>query len=260
MYMIGSMPLLTCLDSVNLSKIFLTASLQSEYHNLPTLGKYWLVALFCELINCSASEVPTDVDGLLSAFILRASRAIETGPYFEGYCGEHISEHPDVPQQLIGTSAFLGKRSPLNHGHGKHPDQCLVDDPLCEHAALDIGQPSTIRSLLSASAPHSSPRHSRRQTIPAQSTPICAMGTYTGPARTRIRRKRNVVPLQQSSSPAVAACGAEAGPSHSRTTGAISRDSDNTDPMPRAADLLTIPQVPELALFQRLLAGDGLHR
>jgi hypothetical protein len=31
------------------------------------------------------------------------------------------------------------------------------------------------------------------------------------------------------------------------------------DPLPRTADLLTIPQVPELALFQRLLAGDGLH-
>jgi len=84
------------------------------------------------------------------------------------------------------------------------------------------------------------------------------MGTYTGPAQTRIRWEQNAVPFQQSSSPAVAAC-AEAGPSHSHTTDAILRDSDNTHPpasMPRAADLLTIPQVPELALFQHILAGE----
>ena len=87
--------------------------------------------LFCELINCSASEVPTDMAGLLSAFILQGLWVIETGPYFEGYCSEHISEHPDVPQQLSGTSAFLGRRSPLNHGHGEYSDYCFIDDPLC---------------------------------------------------------------------------------------------------------------------------------
>jgi len=44
-----------------------------------------------------ASERLPEMDDIILAF--RASAFVEEGPYFEGYCGEHISHHLGIEQK-----------------------------------------------------------------------------------------------------------------------------------------------------------------
>jgi hypothetical protein len=37
------------------------------------------------------------MDDIVLAF--RTGASVEEGPYFEGYCGEHISHHPGIEQK-----------------------------------------------------------------------------------------------------------------------------------------------------------------
>jgi hypothetical protein len=37
--------------------------------------------------------------GLLADFLLCGVDAIEVGPFFNGFCGDHISDHPGTEQQ-----------------------------------------------------------------------------------------------------------------------------------------------------------------
>jgi len=45
----------------------------------------------------SASGRNPDIDNIVLAF--QASAPFELGPYFEGYCGEHVSQYPGIEQK-----------------------------------------------------------------------------------------------------------------------------------------------------------------
>jgi hypothetical protein len=59
---------------------------------------------------------------LLATFLLRRPDVVATGPYFRGYCGEHVSEYPLIQQKsgsetivrkMIRSKALLGGMSIL---------------------------------------------------------------------------------------------------------------------------------------------------
>lgn len=55
--------------------------------------------------NLASGEVP-DMKLLFTSFVMLRKPAFETAPYFEGYCGEHVSEYPEGTQQLAGVIPY----------------------------------------------------------------------------------------------------------------------------------------------------------
>lgn len=49
------------------------------------------------------------MDELLHAFTLQNFLVSEVGPYFEGYCGEHLSGSGTEIQQMSGSSTPSGR-------------------------------------------------------------------------------------------------------------------------------------------------------
>lgn len=84
---------------VNLTEVYLSATMESEYLNIPTLGK--LVSLqympLFTIVLVSGLQLATG--GLLADFLLRGVDTIEVGPFFNGFCGDHISDHLGTEQQ-----------------------------------------------------------------------------------------------------------------------------------------------------------------
>jgi len=72
-----------CHFYLKLSEIYISAVLEFEYPHVPTL----------------ASDLAFSTNNLLADFLLRGADEIEVGPYFPGYCGEHIGDHPGSEQQ-----------------------------------------------------------------------------------------------------------------------------------------------------------------
>ncbi|RDB26060.1 hypothetical protein Hypma_006548 [Hypsizygus marmoreus] len=75
-----------CNFRINLSELRPLALLQDGYSLMPTLR----------------SEQKPAIDDLLYAFRLRDYPVVEIAPYFQGYCGEHISAYPAGTKQLSG--------------------------------------------------------------------------------------------------------------------------------------------------------------
>lgn len=48
-----------------------------------------------------------DIDDIVLAF--QTSAPFEPGSYFEGYCGEHVSQNPDIGQKAGSFQYTAGK-------------------------------------------------------------------------------------------------------------------------------------------------------
>ncbi|KAJ7065890.1 hypothetical protein B0H15DRAFT_807689 [Mycena belliarum] len=90
-----------CDFKLNLSKIYETTTLKSDYMHLPSLN---------------SGGVP-DMDLIRTAHRMRhVPVVLEIAPYFKEYFGEHISEYPAGTQQLSGPLLY---RKPKNNSDGK---------------------------------------------------------------------------------------------------------------------------------------------
>jgi hypothetical protein len=93
---------------VDLTRIQHSALLTSEYKHLPTLG---LCPFQCcgerLTFSCNflASKGLPELDEIVLAF--ETNSGLEEGPYFEGYFGEHISQHPGT-EQKAGPLVYRG--------------------------------------------------------------------------------------------------------------------------------------------------------
>jgi len=93
---------------VDLTRIQHSALLTSEYKHLPTLGLCPLQCCGGRLtfsLNFLASEGLPEMDEIVLAF--ETNSRLEEGPYFKGYFGEHISQHPGI-EQKAGPFAYHG--------------------------------------------------------------------------------------------------------------------------------------------------------
>ena len=86
---------------VNLTRIYGSALLTSEYPHLPTLGMSGTAIASLPNVNIlvflQASGRKPDLDNFVLAF--QSAAPFGPGPYFEGYCGEHVSQHPGKEQK-----------------------------------------------------------------------------------------------------------------------------------------------------------------
>ncbi|KAF8993625.1 hypothetical protein BDQ17DRAFT_1431600 [Cyathus striatus] len=103
---------------IDISKIYYTATLQSEYFNLPT----------------GTNGIP-DMSKILTDFLLKDSNGISP-EHLEGFCGEHISSTSNNEQQssearLSNAFISLGKRK-----------RCEYDRIMHMHLPPKIQQPS----------------------------------------------------------------------------------------------------------------------
>ena len=91
---------------VNLSQAYETAIYESEYDHLPSHRNFSTLRLSSErLLIRSVATCAPDMDGLRRQF--RSTESTQRGPYFRGYCGEHVSEHCGIVQ-LAGFSSAEG--------------------------------------------------------------------------------------------------------------------------------------------------------
>lgn len=96
---------------VDLTRIQHSALLTNEYKHLPILGMclhkcgYNISMLDTPFLILASERLP-EMDDVVLAF--RTSASAKEGPYFEGYCGEHISHHPGI-EQKAGSFRYDGK-------------------------------------------------------------------------------------------------------------------------------------------------------
>ena len=93
---------------MHLTNIYDSALLTCEYPHLPTLG----MPLIASSSNINmATFLPVsgrkhDINDIVLAF--QSGAPFGPGPYFEGYCGDHVSQHPGK-EQKAGPFGHSGK-------------------------------------------------------------------------------------------------------------------------------------------------------
>lgn len=123
MYLLIFANTLLTLSPVDLSSVYLSAFLTSEYRHLPTTGSVITLVPDSETdVNhhIASGRLP-EMDNLLDTFNI--SGAPKDCPYFEGYFGEHVSQHPGV-EQRAGSFQHLCTCIPLQ------PSESLTYDIL----------------------------------------------------------------------------------------------------------------------------------
>ncbi|KAF8230518.1 hypothetical protein L208DRAFT_1281641 [Tricholoma matsutake] len=90
-----------CHFYLNLSEIYITATLESHYSHLFTLGKPVYNLLH-------RAELIMPLPPLLATFLLHHPDVVATGPYFQGHCGEHVSKYLLI-QQKSGSKTIVRK-------------------------------------------------------------------------------------------------------------------------------------------------------
>jgi len=106
---------------VNLTNIYRSALLTSEYPHLPTIGMPGTAIASLPNVNIlmflPASGRKPDLDDFVLRF--QSAAPFGPGPYFEGYCGEHVSQHPGKEQRAgpfgnSGISLPMRRQSDIN--------------------------------------------------------------------------------------------------------------------------------------------------
>ena len=113
---------------------------------------------------------------LLADFLLCGTDTIEFGPYFRGYCGEHVSEHPSITQ-LSGSEVVVRKTRPHPYGMLFGP-QKLISANIITALARCLTKCSRVISGHASSSTrvfsHTSPEPTSTQVMPTA-------GSSTGP-------------------------------------------------------------------------------
>ncbi|KAF9460226.1 hypothetical protein BDZ94DRAFT_1238624 [Collybia nuda] len=203
------------LRSVDSSK-HTTAFLESEYKHLTTL----------------ASNILPPLTDIFNNFLLREPFTSETGPYFEDYCGKHISNNPGLEQLSGGRNSSSHLRNVLYRSPSTPYIRRFLDKSSNTDTRPMLTPATTIR---------------RRNRIPH--TPYVAPKLLFDPARTRIKKQ----PASALSSE---------GDQRTRThpLGAVAGVSGmgfNADAGPSR---LPSSQATDEDIFDRLLSGDGISQ
>ncbi|KAF8804229.1 hypothetical protein BYT27DRAFT_7259410 [Phlegmacium glaucopus] len=124
-----------CGFRMNLSELYHSALLKSEFNHLPTL---------------TVNPAGPDMEVLLTAF--RTGSHMGRAPYFEGYCGEHETKYVGTVQ-LAGASAvdrtldsglsYRHRVLPLSHEVACHRRRRLDDESQCFATSIPVPLPTS---------------------------------------------------------------------------------------------------------------------
>lgn len=128
-----------CHFYLQLSELYTSATLESEYPHIPKL----------------VSGLMPSTNNLLTAFLLRGADSIEVGPYFLGYCGEHAVDHPGSEQQsgspiVVTRTGQKKTRSSLSAGIASSHTGLKFSNST--RSTATVAQPSACSGIKSASS------------------------------------------------------------------------------------------------------------